>query len=66
MKLHPRYFIVSKAQCEIEQAVIEIAGRYDLSLGERIGILAKLQGETAKYLVRMERHGRDDKKGDEE
>lgn len=66
MKLHPRYYIVSTAQNEFQNFLLSLESKYDLTYGELLSILGSEVSNTAKYMIRQERHGEDsDKKGDE-
>ncbi len=64
--LHPRYQIVRLAASEIGQAASEIAGNYNLTYHELVGVLLDIARSWTKYGIRTERHPDDpDKKGDE-
>lgn len=67
MKIHPRYFIVSKAENEISMFLLDLIQKHDLTYGETVKILTHLLQTQAKYMIRDERHpDDDDKRGDEE
>jgi hypothetical protein len=67
MKVHPRYFIVSKAEVELSTFLLDLQQKHDLTYGELFKILAAMMASFAKYLIREERHPDDpEKKGDEE
>lgn len=65
MKLHPRFFLVQKAENEVRAAVHDLQRKHDLTEGEMVQILCGLISNAAKYIIRTERHGDEGKKGDE-
>lgn len=66
MKLHERVLIVEKASLEIAQFVLDISEKYGLTDGEYLKILSENLSNTAKYMIREERHpGDPDAKGGE-
>jgi len=70
MKLHPRYFTVENAEIELTKAFLEIAQREQLTEGETLRVVnsfaTKMIAGTAKFIIRRERHGDEDKEGDSE
>ena len=65
MKIHKRFKIVNKADVDIRRAIADAAARYDLTFAEEIAILADIIRTETKVLIRLERHGNEDKPGDE-
>jgi len=66
MSIHPRYYVVQKADSKIRDAIIDAVAEFDLTYGEEVQILSNLLLNTAKYLIRSERHPNDpEAKGDE-
>ena len=66
MKLHPRVKIVAAAETEFVTACHAIAVKYDLTLGEAIGLLATRLASLSKYQIRSERHPNDPDMGGDE
>lgn len=67
MKIHPRYWIVSKAENELSTALMDIQQKHELTFAETFKILGLMIERESKYAIREERHPDDlDKKGDEE
>lgn len=65
-EIHPRYWIVSKAENELSVFILEWQQKHDLTFGETIKVLCTMIERESKYLIRSERHPEDpDKKGDE-
>ena len=66
MRLHPRHMIVNDASREFEGFVIDVLiKKHGLTYGEIFSLLGEQVARSAKYLIRQERHGDEDKKGDE-
>jgi len=67
-KLHPRYWIVKKAEVELSKAVMDIAQKHELTTAEQLKVVAAALGDAvgsiAKYAIRQERHGDSDTPGD--
>lgn len=64
--LHPRYFIVNKAEAELHEYMLDLERRHELTIGEIFKILSSRMAEMARSLIREERHpGQPYKKGDE-
>lgn len=67
MKIHPRYFVVSKAGIELSEFLINLQQKHELTYGETFKLLGEIIQREAKYAIREERHpDNPDKKGDEE
>ena len=67
MRIHPRYFIVSKAENELSTFLLDLEQKHELTYGEVVRILSTLLAREAKHMIREERHPDDlDAKGDEE
>ena len=67
MKIHPRYYIVAKARCEIVTAFLTSSEKYELTFGEETRILSGIMDDLGRNCIRQERHPEDpDRKGDEE
>lgn len=67
LKLHPRFFVVRKAETELDECVSKIAREHDLTSIELLQILATRSQNELKYMLRAERHpGDPGKKADEE
>ena len=71
MKLHERYFIVKEIELELSGLVLDflIKHKDDITDGEELKILNEVFsssiGSVARGMIRVERHGDTDKKGDE-
>lgn len=65
MKLHERTMHVQGASANIGMTFWQLADDYDLTYGECVKILADLTAQASNYVLRIERHGRVDKKADE-
>ena len=71
MKLHERYVIVKQQKRELDSLVFDYLfdDSRDLTQGERIRIISEIFSDLiaseAKYMIRAERHGDENKKGDE-
>lgn len=66
MKLHPRFFIVKRADNELGMFVIDWAKRHDLTWTEIVRCLLNEASECTRYMLRSERHPDDqNKKADE-
>ena len=63
MKLHPRERIVSDADREIQQALLDIGEKYNLTYAEYMMILSGVLAHITKYEIRWERHGDMEKEG---
>jgi len=66
VKIHPRTLIVQSARHEFSSFLLDLIDKHELTFGETIQLLSNEIGENSKYLIRVERHGNSDKKGDEE
>lgn len=55
----------SQYEVDLQNTVEGIQTEYELTYGEMVRMLANLLTEEMMYLIRFERHGRFDKKGDE-
>lgn len=64
MKQHPRVAIVKKAILEFNTFYCDWMDKHELTPGELIKILSAEITTMVKYVIRVERHGRDDKEGD--
>lgn len=64
MKQHPRVKIVNKAKAVFGTFFCDWMDTYELTPGEIIQILSGEIQSMTKYVIRVERHGRDDKEGD--
>lgn len=56
MRLHPRTMHVGRARGQIRSALFDLQGELDLTDAEMIGILLACAQDTAKYVLRDERH----------
>lgn len=66
-QIHPRYWVVSKAENELSEFWLSLLERHELTDGEAVKLLSSLLAQLAKYVIQYERHPNDpDKKGDEE
>lgn len=59
MRRHHRESKVQQAEREVSAKVAEIVEYYDLTLGEETRILSGLLSNTAKWMIREERHPND-------
>jgi hypothetical protein len=59
VKIHPRYFVVAKAECDLVPILLDFSKRHDLTIVEMIGILLGAVGQWHKYALRAERHPKD-------
>ncbi len=59
MKIHPRYFIEKKAECELVEYLHAFARRHDLTILEMVRILLEQVSSWHKYALRHERHPKD-------
>lgn len=66
MKLHPRYQLVARARNKLSEFVLEQSTELDLTPAEMLGNLLTVAQEQHRFVLRMERHGDEDKKADEE
>lgn len=67
LRVHPRTQHVDRAFLDATQALIKIWTQYDLTWGEIVKFHARELAESAKYIIRDERHPNDPgKRGDEE
>lgn len=64
MKQHPRVQIVKRAKLEFMDFFCDWLEKHQLTPGEIIQILSAEITSMVKYVIRVERHGRDDKEGD--
>lgn len=69
MKLHERYFKVSKKKSELQEKILNFMEESDLTDAELLSVLTDVFSSSIgciyKDMIRMERHGTTDKKGDE-
>ncbi len=65
MKLHERTFLVTKAKLDLEQALLDIIQKAELTPGEVVSILTQIAPHYVNMVLRYERHGTLDKKADE-
>jgi hypothetical protein len=63
MRRHEREVIVSNAKMDIDSAILAIEGKYELTFGELVSILGLYLATSAKYQIRIERHGDASKPG---
>ena len=66
-RIHPRERPCRTARLEIEEAIMEIAVKHELTTAEQIRVInaacSTQIGSIAKYAIRHERHGDEDKPG---
>lgn len=55
MRLHPRYFITSKASREISSAIADLEQKHELTLAELVAILGEIVWRYSLYAVKYER-----------
>lgn len=66
LRMHPRYFLVNKAELELTKWLLDWEQRHQLTEIEIVQCLQRRQSNMLKYMLRDERHPDDgDKKGDE-
>jgi hypothetical protein len=66
LRLHERTRPVRKASGAVHNAVLDIAGDFDLTHAETVGILLDIAASLHKYVLREERHpDNPDRKADE-
>lgn len=67
VRVHGRESIVTRTESEMTMAVLDILEKADLTSGEELraltSVFSGLLQNTAKYMIREERHRRDDKPG---
>lgn len=67
MRLHPREEIVTRARVDLMEKLLDWRRDHDLTTAELFSILGGILGDQiagiAKYLIREERHGDQDKPG---
>lgn len=70
MRLHPREAIVGQARTDLGEAVLDWRKTHALTTAETVAVLTEVFGDhlggIAKYAIREERHGNQDKPGDVE
>lgn len=59
VQIHPRYFIVTKAECELTETLVAFGQKHDLTAVEMIGILLSMASNWHRRVLRRERHPKD-------
>lgn len=65
IRLHERYFKVQNADIDLEGFLIDWRKKHGMTWGEELSIISQILARNAKYMIREERHGDQDIKGDE-
>lgn len=66
-KIHPRELVCNKARTDLDEAVAGALEKHELTEAEELRVLNEVFhryiGSIAKYAIRRERHGNEDKPG---
>lgn len=65
MKVHNRTMLIQRLQSEFAIIWLEFTEKHEITFGEGVHILGSLLQDVARYMIRFERHGNYEKKGDE-